>query len=379
VTSKAQPVPPKTRLASVDCLRGLALFGVLAINLETEFRVSIFAQFLPHAPQHGWNGLIDSALRLLAAGKAFALFSFLFGAGLAIQHERLAASGRRVVLLVRRLLALLAFGLIHLLFIWNGDILTEYALAGLFVLPLLWIGTRGLAAAAILCLALYLVLPLWAWIVPIAPADVLTAHIAAATRAYGQGGFGEVLAFRFRELPMILPLHLQVLPRTLGLMLLGALLWRSGFFTGGWSQTRYAWPIASGLVAAGLLLELRPTLIGLIAPQLSPVLLALGYAALVVVAVDRGGRRWLGWAEPVGRMAFTNYLLQSVAMGFLFYGYGLGLFGQLDLVTGLAIVLALFGAQIVASRLWLAHFRYGPVEWLWRRLMYGAGVNSPLP
>ena len=79
----------------------------------------------------------------------------------------------------------------------------------------------------------------------------------------------------------------------------------------------------------------------------------------------------LGWAEPVGRMAFTNYILQSVILSFIFYGFGFGLFGKLDSATGLAIVLAVYAAQVFASRWWLDRFRFGPIEWLWRALMYG--------
>jgi uncharacterized membrane protein YeiB len=225
-------------------LRGLALFGVLAINLETEFRVSIFRQLLPSAPYPGWDGIVDAALNLFVDMKAFALFSFLFGVGLAIQFDRLATSSRRTSLLVRRLLVLLLFGLIHLVLIWNADILTEYALAGFVVLP-------------------FLFAPRW-------------------------------------------------------------------------------------------------------------IILASGYAALVIaVAQTSIGTKLLRWAEPVGRMAFTNYIMQSIVLGFIFYGYGLGLFGKLGSMTGLLLVLGIYAAQIVMSRLWLAHFAYGPIEWLWRALMYG--------
>jgi uncharacterized protein len=75
--------------------------------------------------------------------------------------------------------------------------------------------------------------------------------------------------------------------------------------------------------------------------------------------------------EPLGRMAFTNYIMQSIILGFVFYGYGIGLFCRLDSASGLAIVLAVYIAQVILSRLWLDHFHYGPIEWLWRALMYG--------
>ena len=114
------PTDPSRRVGAIDAPRGLALFGVLAINLETEFRISIFRQLLPSAPDQTLNGIIDVALALFVDMKAFALFSFLFGVGLAIQFDRLSPSTRRTRLLVRRLLALLLFGLIHLTLIGNA-------------------------------------------------------------------------------------------------------------------------------------------------------------------------------------------------------------------------------------------------------------------
>ena len=149
-----RPTSPSERIDAIDVLRGIALFGVMAINVTTEFRVSIFEQFLSHKhPASPLDRIVETVLTLAVDLKAFALFSLLFGIGLAIQFERLAASPRRTLLLVRRLSVLLAFGLIHFCLIWNGDILTEYALAGLLVLPLLF-GPRWLlavSAAALLC------------------------------------------------------------------------------------------------------------------------------------------------------------------------------------------------------------------------------------
>ncbi len=119
------------RIDAIDILRGVALFGVLAVNLVSEFRVSIFQQFLPPDPGLGMlDKLVEALVRVGFEMKAFAVFSFLFGLGLAVQFERLSRSGRPFYWLARRLGVLLAFGLAHLLLIWNGDILTEYALGG---------------------------------------------------------------------------------------------------------------------------------------------------------------------------------------------------------------------------------------------------------
>src|SRR5215472_5932207 len=141
------PVNPSDRIDSIDALRGVALLGVLAINLVMEFRVSIFEQFLIVArPASPLDRAVQIVLMLGVDLKAFALFSLLFGVGLAIQFDHLSAYPRRALLLFRRLIVLLAFGLIHLCLIWNGDILTEYAIAGLIVLPFMY-GPRWLLAA----------------------------------------------------------------------------------------------------------------------------------------------------------------------------------------------------------------------------------------
>jgi uncharacterized protein len=110
-----KPVSPSERIDAIDVLRGLALFGVLAMNIVTVFRVSIFAQFLPDAEPAGpFNQAVSAVLTIAVDFKALALFSLLFGAGLAIQFERLAGNARRLILLVRRLAVLLAIGLMHL-------------------------------------------------------------------------------------------------------------------------------------------------------------------------------------------------------------------------------------------------------------------------
>src|SRR3954467_13298144 len=145
------PIAPSQRIEAIDVLRGLALLGVIAINVVFEFRVDFFEQFLPAS---GSLPAIDQALkRFLVPAvelKAFALFSLLFGAGLAIQFDRLANHPRRTMLLLRRLAVLLVIGAVHLVLIWNGDILVEYALAGFAVLPLLFAPRRlALAAAAL--------------------------------------------------------------------------------------------------------------------------------------------------------------------------------------------------------------------------------------
>jgi uncharacterized protein len=114
--------------------------------------------------------------------------------------------------------------------------------------------------------------------------------------------------------------------------------------------------------------------------RLGAVILASGYGAAVIGLVSVPlGKRMLAWAAPVGRMAFSNYLAQSLILGWIFYGYGFGLFGRSSVTTALATGVAVYAAEVVVSTWWLRRYRYGPVEWLWRSLMYGAWQPMALP
>jgi uncharacterized protein len=382
--SQLDPIQPAQRIEPIDVLRGLALFGVLLINLVMEFRVSIFEQFLPgHGAKDPLDHALQTFLTLAVELKAFALFSLLFGIGLAIQFDRLAANAQRTRLLIRRLFVLLAIGIVHLFLIWNGDILTHYAFAGFIVLPLLF-GPSWLLPAAGLCfLSLYFVLPQASPLPAVPPVQWILQHVDEARRVYASGGFLEILQFRIREVPAIVPLHMFIFPRTLAMFCFGAALWRSGLLMLSAPSTTLLRTGAVGLIPAGAMLTLaaaQPDWLGIKSAgssqfaieSLGSVTLAFGYGAAILAAANQQtGRRLLAWAAPVGRMAFTCYLTQSVLMGFIFYGYGLGLFGRMGVAPALLLAIAIYAVQVAISQWWLRVFYYGPVEWLWRRVMYG--------
>jgi uncharacterized protein len=376
--SRFGPINPSDRIWSIDALRGVALLGVLAINLVNEFRISIFEQFLPPGqPAPPLDQAVETVLMLAVDMKAFALFSLLFGVGLAIQFERLSTKPHRASLLLRRLIVLLVLGLIHLCLIWNGDILTEYAIAGLIALPFLF-GLRWLlAAAAATFLVLYLALQVWSPPGLFPSLASVQRAVQDANHIYATGDFWEVMAFRLREIPLIVPLHIYVFPRTIGLFLLGAFIWRSGVLRK--PDRMLLLSTAAGCIGLGAALiflkvsgVIASKSLGAVAAPAGTILLALGYGAtFVAIAELTSGKKLLGWAVPLGRMAFTNYLSQSVIFGWIFYGYGLGLFGQLGPASALAVGLGVYICQISFSAWWLRRYRYGPVEWLWRTLMYG--------
>jgi len=259
-------IAPNDRIATIDILRGLALFGVLMVNLVTEFRISIFEQFVPPGPTESpTDRFLDAFVSYALGMKSFALFSLLFGIGLAIQFDRLARRERPLYWLRRRLLILLGFGLFHLLFIWNGDILTEYALAGLLVLPLIREDKETLAICSLGLFGFYLAMP--ALHLPIYWPDTETFahHVEAANRVYGDGGLVQVWRFSLGEMKMIFSLHEFVFPRTLALFLLGASIWRLGGvakpaavsarIVNLWAYSHRSWNCVDGRRGDGCLLE----------------------------------------------------------------------------------------------------------------------------
>ena len=384
--STAGPIAPADRIAAIDIVRGIALFGVMAINVATIFRVSIFERFLPDGGDGTW---LDRALySILMVGidlKAFALFSLLFGVGLAIQYDHLSATSRRTALLVRRLAFLMLIGAVHLVLIWNGDILFEYAIAGFVVLPFLFCRLPILTLVGTVLLAVFLVASFLPELASMPSRTWMIHNVAQATRIYGSGGIAEVLAFRIHELPAFLPLHVFMFPRTVALMLIGAAAWRADLFQTG-SRANRCLPLVAviGLLAGGVLAVSQGNgwlrlgwRADLSLERLSTTLLACGYGAAIVWASNKArARKLLAWAAPIGRMAFTNYLMQSVIFGWVFYGYGLGLFGKLGVAAALAIGIGVYILQVVFSAYWLQRFLYGPVEWLWRSAMYG--TRQPL-
>jgi uncharacterized protein len=384
-TDRMRPVSADERNVALDALRGVALFGVLMVNLLVGFRVSLFKSIFTSHTHAGWaNHAVDILLAWLFEFKAITLFSFLFGVGVGVQAER-AALGKinSSYFFVRRFTILLSIGLLHMFLIWSGDILTLYGVCGLLLIPFVAMSARRLAAAGIAVIAMAPFLPFFDVLFP---TDAATrAHAAVATRVYATGGFTEIMALRFNEAcHFIAPFLFSSLPRTFGLMLLGIAAWRSGVLRLPIERRK---PLKVILVIAGGLGAMTTTLqvwsketghrlgaFDWLYPY-SAVLLAFAYGAGLLIcfsSVENGHARWLTpLFAGAGRMALSNYLAQSVIFSLMFYGFGFGLFGRLGSAVAALLGVAVFAAQLVTSCWWLERFRFGPAEWLWRSLTYG--------
>jgi uncharacterized protein len=364
-------------------IRGIALLGVLQVNLLTEFRVSVFRQFVTRHTDAGWlNHLVDNALEIAVFFKAFALFSFLFGAGLGAQYERTLQSGRSFpAFAARRLAILLGIGLIHLFLINDGDILATYAVIGLLALPFMRCSRPVLLGLSTLaCLAA--VAP-----IPYPPlfggGETLRAHIDAANHAYGSGSLAGVTRFRIHEVRHVAVLLLWAVPRTLSLFLLGVIAWRERLFEApvdhlGTLRAIATWGMVGGGAAQTALFAAHEGWwhitgrTGIALDLFGVGALASGYAAALVLVLRRPrARRLFAPFASLGRAALSNYLGQSLILGGLFYGYGAGLYGRLGSASAAGLGLIIYALQVGASHMWFRHFHFGPAEWLWRSLTYG--------
>ena len=401
--------PALRRLGSLDLIRGVAVLGILLMNIVA-FAMPDAAYFNPAA--YGTRGPVDLAVwaanAVLVDGRMRGLFSFLFGASLLLVTDRAEAAGESAARVhLARMAWLFAFGLAHLFLVWWGDILHHYALVGVVAFFLRRLETGQMVAIAVLLLALELYLMAG---LPIA-AETATAAMrgphpdAAAAAAYRgfadtfgrpsattiahelaayRSGYGAVLAHRWPE-ALAIPWRTLAFvgPETLAYMLLGMAGLNSGLLAGAWSRERYGrWALACfciGVPGYAALVwwawhsgfdMVVVALTGLVlATPLRPVMIA-GWACLILLLGRPGGgltRR----LEAAGRMAFTNYLASSLLCTTFFYGYGLGWYGHLSRAQLYVVVAAVWALILLWSEAWLARFRYGPLEWLWRSLARG--------
>ena len=394
----AAPIDAAQRIQALDVVRGFALLGIFLMNIEWFTRPM---QEMGSGIDPGATGIDRAAAWLvyvLVQGKFWVLFSLLFGMGFAVMSERgghVPGFGRRYV---RRCLVLLGFGVLHAVLLWPGDILHAYAVAGLLLLGLggighrlgLWLGLAvyfGLAATLVLGGLVLAALPDEAAAALVEMADELDAAAAAAARAMGEGGWWQATAQRMRDFgAAVAQAALMVVPMALSVFLVGAWLVRSGRMRDigahrAWFARLALWTIPVGLVfvAASVAVgtsfdgmrETGPMLLATGLMQMGSLPLALGYLSLLVLGLGVPGlSRLLSWLAPAGRMALSHYLLQSLVASTLFFGYGFGLWGQVGRGRQVALVFAVFALQVLASHWWLARFRFGPVEWVWRWLTY---------
>ncbi|WP_163995684.1 DUF418 domain-containing protein [Pyxidicoccus caerfyrddinensis] len=406
-----RPVDVSERVTLLDALRGFALCGVFVANTLTWFSGR---SFLPREQARAMaapplEAAVTTLFTFFVNQKFVTLFSFLFGLGFSIQLARAAARGSPIVpLYSRRLRVLLGIGLMHLFGVWAGDILSTYAVVGFVLLLFRQRSDRTVVAWVLMMLvAVPLLVPVIQHFGPI----VLHGAQAAAEAAKARDADTAQLRARFlvglssdsfwttqKEnaryfLRVSLPSAHRLIYTAgiLGHFLLGLLAGRHLLMqeverNRRWHRRLLGWGLVLGVLGngAGVVVQ-HLRLAGLVDPAkdawmvVLPAIQELGYLGLAAVYVAAFAllfhrerwRRSMQVLAPVGRMALTHYLLESVVSTWLYNGWGLGLVGQLPPSRSLALSLAIFALQVGFSHVWLSRFRFGPAEWLWRSLTYG--------
>lgn len=376
-----KPTQLKSRIGTLDFARGLAILFILLMNI-TGFGLPKAAYLNP-----AYNGLPDGAdtltwgiLHILVQGKFLAMFAFLFGAGL----QLLMPKGKQW--LRARLSWLVLFGLVHAIFFWDGDILLAYGLIGLISWRMirdagstLQLLRTGLVLYAI-GLGLLLLLGL---IAGPEPSSFWLPGYAAIQYEEIWKVYGGWEAWRNRSDLLsanLMALAVQYGWQLAGLMLTGAALMRSGWLSGNFSQRHYR-RMALWSLLVGLCIQIPTTLaqwlndweyhvsgyLLQVPSELAAPLMMIGYVSLIYGFWPQLSRLKMAYAlRQVGRMALSNYLLQTLLCTTLFYH--LGMFNQWSRSTLLWVVPAVWLINILFSLFWLSHFKQGPVEWLWRKL-----------
>jgi uncharacterized protein len=415
------PVAPAERIVSLDILRGVAILGILVINIYG-FAMPFIAYSNPLAmggtePHNLGTWFVT---HIFVDQKFLTIFAMLFGAGIVLMTTKAKAAGAKAGrIYLRRQLWLVAIGAVHAYLIWFGDILVTYALIGLLAYLFRNLAPRTLVVIACCMLSVGIGLSHgYSFYVEELKQEVdetlalqeageqLTTEQAELLEGWERsrpfmapneedlqrdldrhlGGYAEILGYRA---PLVMTLQVANLFffglwRVTALMFVGMALMKWGVFSlekparfyRNLSLLGYGVGLPLTIFSAfdlyrhdfDFLYMLR---YGGIANYWGSIVVSLGHIGLVMLLVKNGvlsdlTRRF----AAVGRMALTNYLSHSVILTSVFYGYGFGLYGSVPRLAQMAFVAGVIGLQLVISPWWLARFRFGPVEWIWRSLTY---------
>jgi len=420
--SLVRPVETSERIASIDVMRGVAVLGILAINI---YAFALPTAVLKNPPIAGGFTGADLATwmvtHMLFYHKVMPIFSMLFGGGLILLASRLESKGLLVRgIYYRRILWLLLFGLCHAYLLWIGDILYFYAFCGLFIYLFRRKSSRTLIIAGVI--VYLIVLPMQhglGWMFEFMRDTAERAEIVLAeggTLDEAETGIlegwksvrqnldptaeeidEEIEVYRDgyagiarRRAQGLIWMHtvatlFYFLWRIGGLMLIGMGLMKAGFFSASRSTRFYAsmlvacyclgfWLVYTGMrrLMANDFDVIYVYKTGAAFNMVGGPLVAMGHVSVVMLVCKAGVFSWLtSRLAAVGRMAFSNYISQTIICTTIFYGYGFGLFARYDRFRLMGFVLAVWIVQLVVSPIWLKRFRFGPLEWLWRTLTYG--------
>jgi uncharacterized protein len=397
-SSSTGPITAKERIASLDVVRGVALLGILPMNIQAFSMISAaYINPTAYGDLHGANYWVWFFCHLLADEKFMTIFSMLFGAGIYLMTSHIEAAGRNPgPIHYRRMGWLILFGLLHAYLLWYGDILVNYGLCGLLAycyrkMPpkkLIIYGLGFVAVASVLFFYTAWSMPHW----PPRQREVFTQQLWQPTpamttdevAAYRSGWLGEMRQRATDSLVVEFQGFLFLaFWRVEGLMLIGMALFKLGVFSAR-ARARLYWRSIAGAFFIGV-----PAIVYGVHREIATgwdmrysfflanqynywgsILVSLGWVGATMLLCQSALKRFTRPLAAVGRMAFSNYILDTVICTTIFYGFGFGLFGKLSRVQQVEIVFAIWIVQLVVSPIWLKYFQFGPLEWMWRSLTY---------
>lgn len=387
-----RPTSPKDRISQIDILRGFALFGILLVNVfgynSSFFDFTGFYKTF----EDPLNSTVFDLVIGFGADKFIFLFSFLFGVGFSIMYLKYCADERDFFrLYLRRLLVLMMFGIIHIVFFWAGDILFSYSLMGMILLL-----SRKLRSGLLLFLSVFLYFFPIIYIafesifpfLPSALSSVTEITMPEVIDIYSGGSYLETLKLRIHEYFAFRNINLiYYSPKILSLFFLGFLFHKHKYFKRINSSKSKYFVVFIILLSIGIFLNLftKNIVNSLANPETSPFYTAiymgvfevtnifLGFSYILLVLILSQVLIFKTILNPlkyVGRMALTNYLMQSVIFTTIMYSYGFGKFGSVQPWQLLIFAVVVFVIQLFISIIWLKNFCFGPLEWVWRKLTY---------
>lgn len=365
------PVRESERIVSLDLIRGVAVLGILLMNaVSFGFGTAPYLNLSAGGSETWLDWAVAVAGEVFVDQKFMGLFSLLFGAGMILFIDRASQRGRRAAALnLWRNALLLLIGIVHGL-VWQGDVLTAYAVASVFLVTMRKLPNRALVGAGVVLFALSV-------------GCALAAQYMANTTDVSLAGLWTPGEFPTEE-TIGVPVLLGYFLRALGLILIGAGLYRAGFMNGRLPARTYRltaiWGLAVGLplAAAGVVVTAvadysrEIAFVGQIPNTLGTIPASLGYMSIIILWSNRADSRLKRWLRNVGRMALTNYLAQT-ALGVLVLTTLLADADYVNRSAVLVFVLAVWVVQVWWSQAWLGRFVYGPMEWLWRVTTYRRG------
>jgi len=379
------PTTLQDRVEALDILRGFSLLGILLVNIIAFYTPQPYidlGSWFTDASDIIWHQRLD----IYVQSSFYPLFAMLFGYGLAMQWAKAERVGINFYKIgSRRLVTLLLFGVIHAFAIWWGDILMTYAISGLLLLMFLRMKPLFLVATALLLnLVFHMFMLFIVGYIYLANQEMGTAaldiiSIEKSITAYGAGNWLDAFSQRVQDtiyqnnILMLVMIMLTILPY----MLVGAaaskwrLIERAKDFKVSWIVVGVVFFGVGLFIKGAPILWERTYLLDYLKVYVGGPLMSIGYIGLIIsLLFIPQVTTLLSPISKIGRMSITTYIMQSIILSLLFYNFGIGWYGKLDVRTGIIVAMVIYIVQIIFVELWLSKFKQGPIEGLWRKLTY---------